>query len=146
MTACYSRSSPTSSKRIRACEGCVRIYAEKIAAGHQHHRGLLARYSDVIGVGTASNRENTHFTVTVDHAVVGCTNGAVIVVHDVPVGLLEEDDINAYRPENDSRIEYRETHHGTDCKANDTTRAKTPPCKPVASRLQGGASQARART
>jgi hypothetical protein len=42
----------------------------------------------------------------VDHALAGCANGAVIVAHDVPVGLIGEDDINAYRPENNSRIVF----------------------------------------
>jgi len=44
--------------------------------------GLLARYSDIIGIGQVSQRTNDHFTVTVDHALVGCTNGAVLVVYD----------------------------------------------------------------
>jgi len=44
--------------------------------------GPLARYSDIIGVGQVSQKEEDHFTVTIDHALVGCTNGAVIVVHD----------------------------------------------------------------
>jgi len=44
--------------------------------------GPLARYSDIIGVGHVSQRGEDHFTVTIDHALVGCTNGAVIVVYD----------------------------------------------------------------
>ena len=69
--------------------------------------GLLARYSDVIGVGTVSNREDTHFTVTVDHALAGCTNGAVIVVHENPE-LFEfgQGDINNYKPTNNNRIVF----------------------------------------
>ena len=44
--------------------------------------GALARYSDIIGVGIVNNLTNDHFTVTVDHALVGCTNGASIVVYE----------------------------------------------------------------
>ena len=68
--------------------------------------GLLARRSDVIGVGLVNNCGDTHFTVTVDHALVGCTNGAVIVVHegcDEPPG---SGDKNAYMPTNNSRIVF----------------------------------------
>jgi hypothetical protein len=43
--------------------------------------GPLARYSDIIGVGQVSQRTNDHFVVTVDHALVGCTNGAVIKMY-----------------------------------------------------------------
>jgi hypothetical protein len=43
--------------------------------------GPLARYSDIIGVGQVSQRTNDHFVVTVDHALVGCTNGAAIKMH-----------------------------------------------------------------
>jgi len=44
--------------------------------------GTLARYSDAIGVGKVSNKIDDHLTVTVDHALVGCTNGASIVMYE----------------------------------------------------------------
>ena len=60
--------------------------------------GTLARYSDVIGVGLVSDKTNDHFTITIDHAIFGCTNGAVLVVYanikewdfEYPEYLLEE--------------------------------------------------------
>ena len=67
--------------------------------------GLLARRSDVIGVGVVSNRQDDRFTLTVDHALVGCTNGAVLVIHE---GNDEPEegigDKNAFWPVNGSRI------------------------------------------
>ena len=69
---------------------------------------MLARNSDIIGVGKVSNKQDTHFTVTVDFALAGCTNGAVIVVYDG----LENDDIfptierQNYLPANNSRIVF----------------------------------------
>ena len=71
--------------------------------------GTLARYSDIIGVGQISNREENHFTITVDHALVGCTNGAVIVIYERPPDGGEEsvkDDITPYISTNDSRIVF----------------------------------------
>ena len=41
----------------------------------------LALDSDIIGVGQVSQRTNDSFIVTIDHALVGCTNGAIIQVH-----------------------------------------------------------------
>jgi len=32
--------------------------------------GILARYSDVIGIGTVSDKIDDHLTVTIDHALV----------------------------------------------------------------------------
>ena len=44
--------------------------------------GPLARYSDIIGVGQVSQQQtNGPFIVTVDHALVGCTNGAAIKMY-----------------------------------------------------------------
>ena len=72
--------------------------------------GNLARYSDIIGVGCVSNKTDDHFTVTIDHALVGCTNGAVIVVYasaegwgheKYPEYMLED-----YLPTNLSRIVF----------------------------------------
>jgi len=40
--------------------------------------GMLAEYADVIGVGVVSQLQDNYFTVTVDHALIGCTNGASI--------------------------------------------------------------------
>ena len=69
--------------------------------------GKLARYSDVIGVGTVSNREDTHFTVTVDHALAGCTNGAIIMVHENPAYFeFGQGDINDYKPTNNNQIVF----------------------------------------
>ena len=70
--------------------------------------GLLARYRDVIGVGTVSNCEDGRFSVTVDHAVLGCTNGAVVVVHDSHIGLTRGNnrDANDYKPANNQRIVF----------------------------------------
>ena len=68
--------------------------------------GLLARYSDVISVGSVNNLEDTQFTVTVDYAVAGCTNDAVVVVHDVPFGLIGKDGINVYRPKSNNWIVF----------------------------------------
>jgi len=75
--------------------------------------GVLAHYSDVIGMGLVSQRTNDHFTVTVDHALVGCTNGAVLVLYDryeingetTPVDFLEGYSPN-YFPTNQSRIVF----------------------------------------
>jgi hypothetical protein len=66
--------------------------------------GLLARRSDVIGVGVVSSREDDRFTITIDHALVGCTNGAIIVVHegnDEPEGTGDK---NIFWPMNGNRI------------------------------------------
>ena len=54
--------------------------------------GCLARNSDIIGVGVVSDLQkegpyitSRHFcTVTVDHALAGCTNGQSIVIYDTP--------------------------------------------------------------
>ena len=44
--------------------------------------GPLARYSDIIGIGYVSQQQtNDPFIVTVDLALVGCTNGAVIKMY-----------------------------------------------------------------
>ena len=43
--------------------------------------GRLAHKSDIIGVGRVVNEEEDHFTVEVDHALFGCTNGASIVIY-----------------------------------------------------------------
>jgi hypothetical protein len=69
----------------------------------------LARYSDVIGVGSVSGKTYNHFTVTIDHALVGCTNGAVVEVYAFLKGW--EDDypefmLNTYLPTNLSRIVF----------------------------------------
>ena len=69
--------------------------------------GLLARYSDIIGVGQVSQRSNEQFTVTIDHALVGCTNGATIEVHavfDWGGGEYDASWMDAYLPTNQSQI------------------------------------------
>ena len=43
--------------------------------------GVLARNSSVIGVGRLVGMGDGHFTITVDHALVGCTNGASLVIY-----------------------------------------------------------------
>jgi len=51
--------------------------------------GRLARYSDIIGVGVVSDMQTedaeeesrSFFTVTVDHALVGCTNGQSVMMY-----------------------------------------------------------------
>jgi len=70
--------------------------------------GPLARYSDIIGVGQVSQKGKDHFTVTIDHALVGCTNGAVIVVYDAKDDGREEyrPEIEAYFPTNLGRIVF----------------------------------------
>jgi len=71
--------------------------------------GILARYSDVIGIGTVSDKINDHFTVTVGHALVGCTNGAVIVVKASIEGWggdYEGDELVDYMPTNNSLIVF----------------------------------------
>jgi hypothetical protein len=76
--------------------------------------GLLARYSDVIGIGQVSGltnneyRENNCFTVTVDYALIGCTNGASFVVYETPFMPMRagKGDIDAYMPTNGNRIVF----------------------------------------
>ena len=80
----------------------------------------FARYSDVIGVGKVSDMQvesfstrygnfmRRYFTVTVDDALVGCTNGQSIAVHVHPANLwnVKNKDISDYLPTNDSRIVF----------------------------------------
>ena len=71
--------------------------------------GSLAHNSDIIGVGIVSGLADDHFTVTVDHALVGCTNGAAIVVWEDPKTLRTHYPFNTkadYMPTNDSRIVF----------------------------------------
>ena len=71
--------------------------------------GMLAFFSDVIGVGQVVNKETTRFTVIVDHAIVGCTNGASIVVYDgreVDGGRDSGGTRDDYLPSNNSRIVF----------------------------------------
>ena len=68
--------------------------------------GLLARKADVIGVGLVSNREDDHFTITVDHAVAGCTNGASFVVYDGGEDGGSRAGRDAYMPTNNNRIVF----------------------------------------
>ena len=59
-----------------------------------------------------NNLTNDHFTVAVDHALVGCTNGASIVVYEDPTTLWlkyrlnTKDDKAKYMPTNNSRIVF----------------------------------------
>jgi len=85
--------------------------------------GPLARYSDIIGVGQVSQLTNGHFVVTVDHALVGCTNGAAILMYGEWMGLkifeelFEGEDPRTsqlfplifYFPTNESRIVFAVT-------------------------------------
>ena len=69
--------------------------------------GCLALDSDIIGVGQVSHRTNNHFTVTIDHAVLGCTNGAAIVVYcSVEEQEVIDDYLLPYFPTNLSRIVF----------------------------------------
>ena len=72
--------------------------------------GLLARYSDVIGMGQVSNRTDDHLTVTVDYALVGCTNGQSIVMYETPpiqwAGGGGNGIKSDYMPTNNSRIVF----------------------------------------
>ena len=71
--------------------------------------GSLARYSDIIGIGIVSNLTNDHFTVTVDHSIFGCTNGASIVVWEDPDPFWKkypDKQKSNYMPTNDSRIVF----------------------------------------
>jgi len=79
--------------------------------------GVLAVFSDIIGVGQVSGQKDDHFTVTIDHAIIGCTNGASIVVYHT--GLVDEEkfegDKTAYMPTNHSRIVFAaNTNHYND--------------------------------
>jgi len=68
--------------------------------------GRLAYGSDVIGVGLVSDLEDDRFTVTVDHALVGCTNGASIILR-APMNLKNMDiDLESHMPTNHSRIVF----------------------------------------
>jgi len=80
--------------------------------------GPLARYSDIIGVGQVSQLTNGQFLVTVDHALVGCTNGAIIKMYGEWKGMKIYDELFGengpqyswhfplifYFPTNESRI------------------------------------------
>jgi len=83
----------------------------------------FARYSDVIGIGKVSDMQTVpyttrfghiiprrHFTVTVDDALVGCTNGQPIMVRvnytDIHMDELHDTKISDYLPTNDSRIVF----------------------------------------
>jgi len=79
--------------------------------------GRLARYSDAIGVGVVSNKGIFneeygfgYFTVTVDHALAGCTNGASFVIYDGREGEGGGGDFSDtrkdYMPTNNSRIVF----------------------------------------
>ena len=73
--------------------------------------GTLARFSDVIGVGKISDWDNGRFTITVDHALVGCTNGASILVHETKHAVptwpdWEIKNKNDFMPTNHSRIVF----------------------------------------
>ena len=71
--------------------------------------GSLARLSDIIGVGMVSGLTNDHFTVTVDYALAGCTNGAIIVMYEDPSTLRSHypnKEKSDYMPTNDSRIVF----------------------------------------
>ena len=87
-------------------------WSEYDTVAHNTTLGFLARYSDIIGVGIVNNLTNDHFTVTVDHALVGCTNGASIVVYEDPEPLWMAYPLNSiadkakYMPTNDSRIVF----------------------------------------
>jgi hypothetical protein len=84
-------------------EPAYRLACYKTTLGH------LARYSDIIGIGCVSGKTNDHFTVTIDHALVGCTNGADIVLYasyedwgdEYPEEMLED-----YLPTNLVRIVF----------------------------------------
>ena len=69
--------------------------------------GLLARRSDIIGVGLTSNCEDKHFTVTVDLPLVGCTNNQSIVVY-ANTDLFSEGVGSpfSFMPTNDCRIVF----------------------------------------
>ena len=90
-------------KIYQALPGDLLSYGEAIS---QTTLSDLARFSDVIGVGQVSQRTNDHFTVTIDHALVGCTNGSVIVVYDGYDDGREthRPELNVFFPTNMSRI------------------------------------------
>ena len=74
--------------------------------------GQLAPYSDFIGVGQVTQTAELHFTVTVDHALVGCTNGASIVIYGAFEGIdgfYPPRDRDPYFPTNQSRIVFAAT-------------------------------------
>jgi len=90
-------------------------------ANHTTRLGQFARYSDVIGVGKVSDIQAVpytthfgyiiplrHFTVTVDDALVGCTNGQPIKVrvNYTDIWNVHDTKISDYLPTNDSRIVF----------------------------------------
>ena len=73
--------------------------------------GELARFSDIIGVGVITNRNDNHFMIVIDHALVGCTNGATFKVWENPREWKSEmitntRDFTPYIPTNHSRIVF----------------------------------------
>ena len=79
--------------------------------------GPLARYSDVIGVGQVSQRTNNHFTVFVNHAILGCTNGAnlKIYAYNKHGELYDAWRLSYFLPTNQSQIvfaAYTNVYHG----------------------------------
>ena len=80
--------------------------------------GRLARYSDVIGLGLVSNKGIFneeygfgYFTVTVDHALAGCTNGTSLIIYDGREGEggrsdYRGEDRDWFMPTNNSRIVF----------------------------------------
>jgi len=79
-------------------------------ASYETTLGILARYSDVIGVGRVSNKTNDHFTITIDHALVGCTNGAVFLLYGTSDHYwdynYDKHMLEDYLPTNQSRIVF----------------------------------------
>ena len=70
--------------------------------------GLLALDSDVIGIGLVTQKTNDYITVTIDYALLGCTNNATIKLYSGAIGYDEPEDwlLDEYFPTNMSRIVF----------------------------------------
>jgi len=88
--------------------------------------GSLARYSDIIGVGNITHRDDNHFTITIDLALVGCTNGTTFKVWENPKYLNIDSiftckrDFKDYIPTNNSRIVFATYTNTTPRVVNDS--------------------------
>jgi len=70
--------------------------------------GILARYSDIIGVGRLEKAETNPgaFIAVVDHALIGCENDERIVIHSDMNWVPDDKKLLDYMPANQSRIVF----------------------------------------
>ena len=108
---CWKERSEYFSAICRSSLGSLACYSDIIGIGvvSNLYHGSRARYTDIIVEGEVSDEEYDHFTVTVDHAIFGCTNGMVVTVYEDP-SLYEWGNAieikNNYFPTNNSRIVF----------------------------------------